>query len=204
MVSSTPRAREDIGARTSDVVSTPYQQLLGESYSRLHSLVHRAHQAPLSAEGAMDVVHGDRLLTPLLVLLMKLPAQGTQLPVVLHVSNASTGGDGGHGGAVAMVWRRQIGGTVLDTRQFARAGRLVEQSGPGTVEFALQATADGALQYESTGAWFLRIPIPRCLAPRVRAQVSAHGSGWHVEVNVQWRGHLVCRYGGAMRSVRQP
>jgi hypothetical protein len=178
---------------------SPYQDLLRETYDALSPAVRIAHEAPLAAEGAMDVVHGDRFLTPLLVLLMKLPAQGTQLPVILHVSNASTGG---HGGAVAMVWRRQIGATVLDTRQFVRAGRLIEQSGPGSVEFTLRVADHGSLQYDSTRCRFLGVPLPRLFAPRVRAQVSASDNGWHVAVKVHWRGHLVCRYGGGMRLSR--
>ena len=174
-----------------------YQDLLGPAYDALAPAVRVAHEAPLSAEGAMDVVHGDDVLTPLLVRMMKLPASGTNLPVVLGVTNEPRRADAG----TAMVWRRQIGATVLDTRQFARDGRLVEQSGPGTVEFALQADDNGSLHYSDVACRFLGLPLPRFLAPRVCAQVSANGTGWHVEVNVEWRGHLVCRYGGAMRPV---
>jgi hypothetical protein len=157
-----------------------------------------AHDAPLSAEGAMDVVHGDHLLTPLLIRMMKLPAKGTNLPVVLHVMNEPRANDRVR---PTMVWQRQIGATVLDTRQFARNERLVEQSGPGTIEFALQADAHGSLHYVDVACRLMGVPLPRFLAPRVRAQVSPNDSGWHVEVNVQWRGRLVCQYAGAMRRV---
>src|SRR5688572_21557427 len=122
---------------------SPYQDLLGPAYDALAPAVRVAHEAPLAAEGAMDVVHGDHFLAPLLVRMMKLPASGTNLPVALNVTNEPRSADAG----TAMVWRRQIGATVLDTRQFARDGRLVEQSGPGTVEFALQADDNGSLHY---------------------------------------------------------
>jgi hypothetical protein len=200
MVSMTWTPDEGVGATPPDVL-TPYQQLLGESYNRLQSQVRRAHEAPLSADGAMDVVHGDHLLTPFLVRIMKLPERGANLPVVLHVTNEK------HTGRPArrtMVWRRQIGATILDTRQFARDGRLVEQSGPGSVEFALQSDNRGSLHYSDVACRFIGVPIPRLLAPRVQAQVSADGDGWHVEVNVHWRGRLVCQYSGAMRRVAPP
>ena len=176
---------------------SPYRDLLGPTYDLLAPSVRAAHEAPLSAEGAMDVVHGDRLLTPLLIRIMKLPARGTNLPVVLHVMTEPVN----QLAQPTMVWRRQIGTTVLDTRQFARDGRLVEQSGPGNVEFALQADSHGSLHYSDVACRFMGVSLPRFLAPRVRARVSANDSGWHVEVNVQWRGRLVCRYAGAMRRV---
>ena len=177
---------------------SPYQDLLGPSYDALAPPVRAAHEAPLAAEGAMDVVHGDHFLTPLLIHIMKLPAKGANLPVVLRVTNEPRTN---HRVRPTMVWRRQIGTTVLDTRQFARANRLVEQSGPGTIEFALQADTQGSLHYSDVACRFMSLPIPRFLAPRVRAQVSANDHGWHVEVNVQWRGRLVCQYAGAMRRV---
>lgn len=180
------------------VAQTPYQQLLGQSYNQLHQQVRRAHEAPLSAHGAMDVVHGDHFLTPLLIYIMKLPAKGTHLPVVLHLTNEPRAK---HPVISTMVWRRQIGATILDTRQVARNDRLVEQSGPGTIEFALQADAHGSLHYSDVACRFIGISLPRFVAPRVRAQVSANNDGWHVEVNVHWRGHLVCQYTGSMRPV---
>jgi hypothetical protein len=175
---------------------SPYQDLLGPTYDLLAPSVRAAHEAPLAAEGAMDVVHGDHVFTPLLIHIMKLPEKGTNLPVVLHVTSEPRANDRVR---ATMVWRRQIGATVLDTRQFARNERLVEQSGPGTIEFALQADTHGSLHYSDVACRIMGVPLPRSLAPRVRAQVSANANGWHVEVNVQWRGHLVCRYAGSMR-----
>jgi len=153
-----------------------------------------AHEAPLMATGAVDVVHGAHPLTPLIVRAMKLPAPGAQ-PVMLHVAMAPASP------AATMAWTRRIGGTSLDTRQYARQGRLVERNGPGTVEFVLRVD-DGALLYEPAGCRFLGVPLPCPLAPRVRARVAPAVVGWRVEVVVEWRGHLICRYGGAMQPVR--
>jgi hypothetical protein len=177
---------------------SPYQELLGTAYDALASAVRIAHEAPLSADGAMEVAHGRHFLTPLLVRIMQLPAAGKNVPVVLHVTNETRNGQQG---SATMSWRRQIGATVLDTRQFARDERLVEQSGPGCVEFALRTGDDGSLRYEAVACRFLRVRLPRWLSPHVRAQVCPTTTGWRVEVVVEWRGQLICRYGGPMRPV---
>ena len=79
-------------------------------------------------------------------------------------------------------------------------GRLVESSGPGMVTFALRVD-EGALLYEDAGCHFLHVPVPRLAAPRVRAQVAATHDGWHVNVIIEWRSHLICRYDGRMRPL---
>jgi hypothetical protein len=85
---------------------------------------------------------------------------------MLHVALASASP------AATMTWTRRIGITSLDTRQYARQGRLVERSGPGTVEFVLRVD-DGALLYEQAGCRFLQVPLPRRSAPQVRAASGA-------------------------------
>jgi hypothetical protein len=42
------------------------------------------------------------------------------------------------------------------------------------------------------------IRVPGIIAPHVEALVSALPGGWHVDVRVTWRTHLVCRYAGRM------
>lgn len=177
---------------------TPYQTLLGEWYARLHPHVRVAHEAPLLAEGAVDVTHGAHPLTPLFIRAMNLPAAGPSKPVTLVVDiDSSTPGT-----APTMTWMRQIGETRLDTRQFARQGHLVEEAGPGAVEFRLRVDEDGSLVYENARCRFLRIPVPDVLSPQVRARVAPASSGWRVSVVVEWRGHPICTYGGLMQPVR--
>ena len=158
-----------------------------------------AHEAPLSATGAVDVVHGAHPLTPLIVRALKLPAVGPQ-PVLLKVALASAAPAAIAATAATMTWTRRIGVTSLATRQYARQGRLVERSGPGTVEFVL-SVENGSLLYQQSGCRFLQVPLPGPPAPHVRAWVAPAAVGWRVEVVVEWRGHLICRYGGAMRPV---
>ena len=179
---------------------SPYQELLGDAFDTLHPNVRAAHRVPLRANGVFDVTHGSHPLTTILVRLMKLPAAGDGVPVDLH---AVPGPTPSGASSPSIVWNRRIGRSTLETCQFARRGFLVERSGPGRLIFSLRA-ADGDLIYERASSTLLHLPLPSALSPQVRARVSPDQHGWHVEVVVEWRGHLVCRYRGSMRHARTP
>jgi hypothetical protein len=164
-----------------------YESVLGADFARLHPHVRRAHVAPLSAAGAVDVEHGSHWLVPLLVSLMRLPAAGPRQDVHLDVS----------GSAGRMDWVRRIGGTLLRTRQRARPPHVVEQLGPGRLGFAL-TVEDDALVYRQAWMRVAFVALPRSVAPHVCARVSPTAAGWHVDVTVTWRTRLVCHYGGDM------
>ena len=167
--------------------ASPYEAVLGRAFATLDPRVQRAHLPPLVARGSLDVEHGSHPLTPLLVRLLKLPACGDAQPVRLEVV--------GEGAGVA--WMRRIGATVLRTVQHARGNRIVERSGLGRVEFELHAV-DGALEYRQVTMRIAGVPIPAFVRPQARACVSAAPGGWHVEVVVGWRRHILCRYHGVM------
>ena len=177
--------------------SSPYRDVLGQTYFRLHPHVRIAHEAPLDAVGAVDVRHGHHVLTPFLVRAMRLPAEGHGQPVVLTV----TLDEGSTQRGALMRWSRRIGTTLLATRQFSRNRRLVEERGPGSVEFELRVDEDGSLLYQHAASHFLRVPLPGAVAPRVRARVAGARDGWHVEVTVEWRAHLICAYAGSMQAL---
>ena len=177
---------------------SPYQALLGDAFNTLHPNVRRAHEAPLNAHGIFDVVHGTHRVTRMLVALMKLPAAGIRVPVALSVVFASARTNSG---PLTMRWERRIGRTLLSTRQHAHRGFLIEETGLGGVVFSLRA-ANGSLFYEHAWLRFLFLRVPPVLSPRVRACVSPDAEGWHVEVVVEWRGHLICRYGGTMQPLQ--
>jgi Domain of unknown function (DUF4166) len=143
-------------------------------------------------------VHGSHGLTRLLVALMKLPRAGERLPVDLQVTFDERRAQ--RRGSPDVLWRRRIGPTALRTRQFAEGGRLVEDSWPGRAVFSLSVSG-GRLLYDHVSLKCLGIPLPAWLSPRVRACVSPDATGWHVDVSVEWRGHLICRYWGTMRPV---
>ena len=178
------------------VSASPYHAILGEAFDTLHPNVRRAHEAPLSAKGTFDVVHGTHRVTRILVALMKLPAAGSRVPVALSVvlGPART-----NAGPLTLRWERRIGLTSLSTHQHAHRGCLVEENGPGRIVFSLRA-ANGCLLYEQAALRLLFLRVPPVLSPRVRARVSPDPEGWHVDVRVEWHGHLVCGYGGRMQS----
>jgi hypothetical protein len=125
-----------------------------------------------------------------MIWLMKLPAAGLRQPVRLDVAQ-----DGSE-----LVWRRRIGGSVLQTRQRASGSRLVEQSGVGRVSFDL-AVEGGSLLYQQSSFHLAGLPLPSSVTPRVGAVVSATTDGWRVAVTVQWRGRIVCRYAGTIHAL---
>ena len=172
-----------------DTSCSPYETLLGETFASLHAHVRRAHLAPLHAEGTIDVEHGAGWLVRPMIWLMKLPAAGPRQPVGLDV--AQDGAD--------LVWTRCIGRSVLRTRQRAHGSRLAERSGLGRITFDL-AVEDGALRYQNSSLNVAGIAVPSSLSPRVAAVVSPADEGWHVVVTVDWRGQLLCRYGGTVRE----
>jgi hypothetical protein len=173
----------------------PYQELLGDAFNTLHPNIRKAHEGPLTAKGVFDVVHGTHPLTRTLVALMKLPAAGIGVPVTLKVIFAASQANSA---PFTMRWERQIGHTALSTLQRAHRGCLIEENGPGRVLFSLRAV-DGCLRYEHSRLRFLFLPVPPVLSPSVRARASPDPQGWRVEVIVEWRGHLICRYGGTMQ-----
>ena len=174
---------------------SPYHALLGEAFDTLHPNVRRAHEAPLNAEGTFDVVHGTHRVTRMLVALMKLPAAGSRVPVALRVVVGPARTDAG---PLTLRWERRIGRTSLSTHQHAHRGCLVEENGAGRMVFSLRA-ANGCLLYEHAALRLLFLRVPPFLSPRVGARVSPDPEGWHVDVRVDWHGHLICRYGGRMR-----
>jgi len=167
-----------------------YRALLGDQFGSLHPAVQRAHAAPLRAEGAVDVVHGTHWLGPFLVWMMNLPAPGPRQPTTVDIRVSGCG----------LVWTRTIGASRFRTRQNAEGSLLVERLGLGRVAFALDVDA-GALRYRQVSMSVARIAVPPSLGPRVSVGVCPASEGWHVQVEVTWRAHLVCRYSGVMRRV---
>lgn len=164
-----------------------YEAALQDAFLALDPQVQRAHLAPLVATGTIDVEHGSHPITKPLVKLMKLPRAGHAQTVWLEVR---TEGD-------EVIWMRRIGDVSLHTRQVAAGACIVERSGLGRIVFRLRAE-HGHLLYRQTAMTVAGIRVPGLIAPHVEARVSALPGGWHVDVRVTWRTHLVCRYAGKM------
>jgi hypothetical protein len=77
---------------------------------------------------------------------------------------------------------------------------LMKLPAAGTrVPVALSVDVSECLLYERASLRLLFLRVPRVLCPRVRACVSPEPQGWPVDVTVEWRGHLICRYRGTMQ-----
>ena len=176
-------------ARRGVPAPSPTETALEGAFLALHSNVRRAHVAPLTAAGTMDVAHGSHWIAPVLIKLMNLPPAGAAQPVRLVVTS-----DGNE-----LEWRRQFGSALLRTRQRATGTTIVERNGLGRIVFSVRAV-DGALVYHQLSMSVAGIPVPACVAPRVESRVSSTAGGWHVDVRVTWRAHFVCRYAGCMAA----
>ena len=75
----------------------------------------------------------------------------------------------------------------------------MERSGLGRVTFDL-SVEQGGLLYRQSSIHFAGLPVPSSMSPRVGAMVSATADGWHVVVTVTWRGRILCRYAGSLRT----
>lgn len=126
-------------------------------------------------------------MTRTLARLLRLPSAG--YGQVVHLEVTADGDE--------LRWTRRVGAVVLRTRQSASHRFIVERYGLGTIVFEL-ALEGSALVYRQASFRIAGIPVPRFLAPHVAARVSPANGGWRVEVLVEWRAHLVCRYGGRM------
>ena len=167
--------------------SSPYQGALGSDFETLHPHVQRAHLPPLSATGTFDVEHGSTWFAPVLTRLLRLPAAGRTQSVRLEVRAE---GD-------QLRWTRQIGVVRIVSRQHAAGTHIIERAGIAAIVFALTVD-NGALCYTQVSFTVAKVPLPSAVAPHVSARVSGTRDGWHVEVHVEWRARLVCRYTGRM------
>ena len=172
-----------------------YRRILGPSFDTLPSVLKCFHEQPnATAHGRFEIIRGRGMLRNLLATLAGFPRAGSDVPVVLRVTAE---GD-------RERWSRDFGGHRLETVQWDREGALIEAAGP--VRFAFDVTADDtSMRFTIRRAWFLGIPIPRPLAPRVSAVVTANADGWSVDVQVMAPVvGLLVRYAGILTSDAEP
>jgi len=144
--------------------------------------------------GAFDVRWGEGRLARALARLTGLPRAGGQVPTELEVTPDADG----------EIWQRRFGSDFLTTRQWEENGRLMERAGRFELGFRLEAS-NAELVFQQTRAWLrlgpARLPLPRWLAPRVRARAGpasgAEGMQVRVEVSLPGVG-VLCSYQGSL------
>jgi hypothetical protein len=173
-------------------VTALYPRLVGADWATLPEIVRDVHKGDgvTRATGRFTVHPSSTVLARVLARLGGLPEPGEVASEVEVTPDA----DG-------ETWHRRFGEGRLVTRQWEEDGRLVEEIGRVQFVFAL-AAVDGGLQFRQVaahvacGRW--RVPLPRWLAPLVRARAWADdGLRVKVEVTAPVAG-LLCAYEGVL------
>lgn len=152
-----------------------YRRTLGDAFDSLPPVLRRFHeQSPeAGAQGTLHITRGSGRIRQALAALMRLPLPGEQVPVVLQVQ---TVGEAEH-------WRRDFGTLRLVTQQWLQDGLLIETAGP--LRFGFRLTADAKeMRFEFARCWFVGMPLPTALAPRVNATASEYEDGWWLRVRI--------------------
>lgn len=144
-----------------------YQQLLKADFEKMPLVLREFHAAAGEryATGKVAIRHERHWLARL----VGFPAEGTDIPVRLHVSAAEND----------EVWSRWFGNSMRRSVQWASGDVLVEKAGPVRVYFRIFADSTG-MRFESKTARFWGIPLPL----RMNAWARGHGSSWEVEVTI--------------------
>ena len=168
-----------------------YQRILGEDFERLPEPLRRFHGSERGGrlEGLFRVERGRGYVRNRLADLGKLPPAGERVPLRLDVRVADA----------VEHWTRSFGPTQLFTRQLERHGRLVELHPPWKLRIRLGATPKG-MSLDHERCYWLGIPLPGFIAPKVETYVEERGESWFVAVAIRMPlVGMVCRYSGEVR-----
>jgi hypothetical protein len=169
-----------------------YATVMGATFATMPPEIQAMHSHPASSqvEGRGSVSRGHHPLARLVGSLFRFPPARSDIPVTVTFDIRPN----------AEIWRRDFDGHRFCSRLSSRArdGRsiLTETFWPFTFDFDLDGTPDG-LDMHIRGWRLIGLPLPRCLAPVVRAQERrANGRfTFFVEIALPW-GPLVVRYQG--------
>lgn len=137
-----------------------YARLLGPGFDRLPPAVRALHDilGHAGAAGEGRVVRGKGRLAHIVAAAVRFPPQGTW---PLHVDFHEQGG--------AETWTRDFGGHRFSSELSQSGERLVERFGPLRFAFDLPAGPHG-LEMRLRSWSVFHVPLPRRLAPRIRAR----------------------------------
>jgi len=151
-----------------------YQRVMGPAFAHLSEPVRAMHEVfgDGGARGEAVVTRGRSPLARLVAKIFGFPAAGKH---ALHVSFKETNG--------IEEWTRDFSGQRFHSHLNEENGHLVERFGPFRFAFDLPSGGNG-LSMEMRHWSFLRIPLPRLLAPQSIAREWAEGDRFHFDVPI--------------------
>jgi len=159
---------------------TLLRRAIGTTVERFHRPVQALHEVrdATVAFGHTDIDRGRGIVSMLVAWLFGFPPAGRRLPTAITVL-ADRG---------AEIWHRRFAGHPILTHlePHAAAGRsvIVERFRLG-VTFDLEVTQwQGRLGFRLRGMHVCRVPVPRFLWPRLRAEERAEHGGFRFDVDI--------------------
>lgn len=188
------------GMRHSALPGPLYAQVMGAAFATMPRQVQDMHQHPVPrlVAGRGSVSRGDHPLARLAGYLFRFPPPLPDTPVTVTFDIRPG----------AEIWRRDFGGhrfcSRLSSRRQGDRRILTETFWPFTFDFDLDGHALG-LDMHVRGWRLLGLPLPRRLAPRVRAteRVAEGRFNFDVEIALPW-GPMVVRYRGFLERRAHP
>ncbi len=168
-----------------------FERLLGARFAELPVVLQhffcRGHRR---ASGTFDVERGPGALGRFVAHLLRLPHSARDIPLALDIARVGEG----------ERWTRTFGCTEqLRSTKACINGSLVERRGATTVTFAVE-TSERGMHFRSTRVALVGLPLPRAIAPRLRADVVALDGAWRAEIEIAAPivGRIL-RFGGIVR-----
>jgi Domain of unknown function (DUF4166) len=174
-----------------------YRRLMGASFEELPMAVQTLHGGAegVRAVGRCDVRRGRSALSRLIAGWLGVPEEGDAVDLQFEI----VVGDRGE------KWVRRFGSCVMRSHFWEARGQLYERLGPVVMLHALELV-NGGLHTRLRRLWFLGIPVPRTLHPRIRAVADQEADLYRFDVTaempmigliVSYRGHLEVAGAGA-------
>ena len=163
--------RQSLGA-------SPFRQWLGSAVDALPSAIRALHDDPLErgASGSVTVARGTHPLAGLMCRVLGFPEGGADLPLTVEFEPHGSG----------EIWRRIFPGGTFKSHLKpwpGRTGAVQECIGPLVYGLRLDTDAKG-LRMVFERWWFLGMPLPRALGPRVEAAQWQEGDSYCFSVDV--------------------
>lgn len=154
---------------------TLYQRLLPEDFAKLPAVLQRFHSSATggTGRGVFTVESAQGGVRGLVARVLSVPSPRENVPVRLQVI----------AGGGKEIWIRHFDEKRRHTVQWLEGDYLIEQAGP--LEFVFKLAGDrSGMRFHLVRCRFLKLPLPRILAPQVEAAVEGLENSWKVEVRI--------------------